>query len=61
MPAPALEWRETARADLLVQALLALGMGTAFLVVHYRHRGELLRKNEQIRGMARRWRRELPS
>jgi O-antigen/teichoic acid export membrane protein len=51
----------TARADLLVQALLALGMGTAFLVVHYRHRGELLRKNEQIRGMARRWRRELPS
>jgi len=32
--------RSTAWADLFVQALLALGMGVAFLGVHLRHRGQ---------------------
>jgi hypothetical protein len=32
--------RSTAWADLFVQALLALGMGAAFLGVHLRHRGQ---------------------
>ncbi len=30
----------TAWADLIVQALLALGMGVAFLGIHIRHRGQ---------------------
>jgi O-antigen/teichoic acid export membrane protein len=29
----------TARADLVAQAVLAIGMGTAFVVIHRRHRG----------------------
>ncbi len=51
---------DTARADLLVQFLLAAAMGTAFLVIHERHRGDLLRQNEQLRGVVRRLRRSDP-
>jgi O-antigen/teichoic acid export membrane protein len=51
----------TARADLLVQALLAVAMGTAFLVIHQRHHGELLRRNEQFRGIVGRFRRSDPA
>jgi O-antigen/teichoic acid export membrane protein len=47
----------TARADLVVQALLAAAMGTAFVVVHYRQHGERWRQNEQFRGVMQKLRR----
>ena len=52
----------TARADLLVQALLAVAMGTAFLVIHHRHHGDLLRRQRAAPGgsLARRFRRSDP-
>jgi O-antigen/teichoic acid export membrane protein len=50
----------TARADLLVQALLAVAIGTAFVVVHYRHHGERWRREGQFQGLARRFRRSAP-
>ena len=50
----------TARADLLVQALLALAMGTAFVLVHYRHHGEQWRQRRQLAGTGRRLRRPSP-
>jgi O-antigen/teichoic acid export membrane protein len=46
----------TARADLAVQALLAAAMGTAFVVVHYRHHGERWRHDVRFRGAVRRLR-----
>jgi O-antigen/teichoic acid export membrane protein len=47
----------TARADLAVQAVLAVAMGTAFVVVHYRQHGERWRQNEQFRGVMQKLRR----
>ena len=50
----------TARADLLVQAVLALAMGTAFVLVHYRHHGERWRQGRQLPGTGRWLRRPTP-
>ena len=50
----------TARVDLLVQALLAAAMGTAFVLIHYRHHGERWRQQGQLPGAARRLRRAPP-
>jgi hypothetical protein len=46
----------TARADLIAQAVLAVGMGIAFVVIHRRHRGrqwfQMLRAGNVERGTA---------